>query len=271
VTTEALRFPLTLWPGTAVPVPAVSRFADVKLDVGGYLLFQDPVEQVELPPELCLRELFELDTASNDDVLQFLRCYGVLGRRFVGLLPVGGAPAQPPEFRMAPHATNHVRDAALFLKTARALTRHWIAVDEGTEIREAWAAEMWGDEGYKLRIGTAGALWDWFVRSMNEGLRAFTVRVEYPITTTSDVRFTLGLPRPDLYSALCLQLANHIAEGLSVRRCQNETCNRRFVRQHDGARHKQNRTIGVMYCSKSCANSQWQREHRRRTRQRKQS
>jgi hypothetical protein len=267
VTTEVLRFPLTLWPGTVVPVPAVDRFADVAVDPGGYLRWEDPVEQVEIPDELFLRELFGVDTASEADVQDFLRSYGVLARRFTGLVPVSGTPDPPPASEQSAPPSNHWRDASLYLKTARALTRHWLAVVGETDLGAAWHAEAWSAEGFGVHIPTKGGLWDWFVRSMNQGLKAFTVRVEIPVNLkATDFSSTLGVPRPDLYSALCLQLANHIAEGATVRRCQNETCSDMFVRQQGGARHGQYRTVGVMYCSTYCGNAQWQREHRRKKR-----
>jgi len=237
----------------------------VRLDGGGYLQWEDPVEQIELPQELFLRELFDVDTASDADVVEFLRRFGVIARRFVGLLAVAGTPSAPPNTGKSSSPRNHVKDAALFLKTARALTRHWVAVVEETSITDAWSAEAWTADGFTLgTLAHEGGLWDGFVRSMNEGLKAFTVRVELPIRTTMNFTFTLGEPRPDLYSALCLQLANHIAEGTTVRRCQSETCQKMFVRQQGGARHGQHRTTGVMYCSTYCGNAQWQREHRRK-------
>ncbi|HEX2193269.1 MAG TPA: hypothetical protein VHH09_08750 [Acidimicrobiales bacterium] len=255
MTAEDLRFPLTVWPATVVPVPPVPRW-HTRLDNAGYLVFEEPREYVELPPELFLRDLLDLDVGNDADVADFLSQFGELAWRYAdaGLLPYEVTPSEPPEW---PDADNHVGDAALFLRTARALTRHWLAVLEDGSIIDAWAAE-----GFDLAVPNEPGLWDWFVRCLNGGLKVFTVRVEGPTSLGVE-----GQPLPDLYDALCLQLANHITEGLPVRRCANETCHRPFVRQQGGAEFGQHRTEGVLYCSPACGNAQWQREHRRRKRQ----
>lgn len=259
MTTEDLRFPLTVWPGFVVPVPSVPRRA-ATLDSAGYLVFEFPAGEAELPPELFLRELLELDADSDSEVARFLSRFGVIARHYgtAGLWPVTANPSGPPEW--PDEVSNHVRDAALFLRTARALTRHWLAVlDEGS-VEAAWAAE-----GFTLQLPTDEALWQYFVECLNVGLRAFTVRAERPFAWLPGE--TQGTPRPDLYSALCLQLANHITENATVRRCGNEVCRRPFVRQQNPRSHGQNRTEGVLlYCSLSCGNAQWQRDHRRRKR-----
>ena len=41
----------------------------------------------------------------------------------------------------------------------------------------------------------------------------------------------VGSWRVSAYAALCLQLANHIAEGAAYHVCRNETCGHLFVRQ----------------------------------------
>jgi hypothetical protein len=68
----------------------------------------------------------------------------------------------------------------------------------------------------------------------------------------------------NLYTALCLQLFNHIIENAVYIRCHNEKCNRLFVRQRGRAKQGKYHTTGVMYCSDYCARAQGQRELRRR-------
>ena len=72
-----------------------------------------------------------------------------------------------------------------------------------------------------------------------------------------------------LYSILCLELFNHMAEASEYRVCANETCGRFFVRQSGRALHGQHRSKGVKYCSAECAKAQAQRQYRRRNRKRR--
>jgi hypothetical protein len=50
----------------------------------------------------------------------------------------------------------------------------------------------------------------------------------------------------------------------SYKRCENEYCGKRFVRQEGGAEHGQSRSFGVKYCSRHCAKATAQRNSRRR-------
>ena len=61
-----------------------------------------------------------------------------------------------------------------------------------------------------------------------------------------------------LYALCCCELFNHVVSGSDFRVCANESCERLFVRD-DTARRR-----GVLYCSRTCARAQAQREFRRR-------
>lgn len=102
---------------------------------------------------------------------------------------------------------------------------------------------------------------------MEDSLKPFSPR----IATFEDEM--LARPDPEenpyggeipLFSVLCLELYNHIAEQASYRRCENETCGRFFVRQSGRSEHGQYRTRGVKYCSAECSRRQAQRAYRRR-------
>ena len=100
---------------------------------------------------------------------------------------------------------------------------------------------------------------------LNAGLAPFHVRLEIVDVVEDDDLFAYGRPSPSVYQAMCLQLANHIAENAEYRRCAAQGCEQLFVRQHGRAKYGQHRTRGVLrYCSDDCANRQAQRNHRRR-------
>jgi len=151
----------------------------------------------------------------------------------------------------------HVLEQRYQLKVTRALVGHWLNDQAGRPVEDAWMEEL-------------GLIpdqpWVTFCRELTNGLAPFRVRVELKggFPGAHESRVGLG---PGLYEAMCLQLFNLIAEGLPPRQCANETCQRFFFRQIGRAEHGQYRTEGVVrYCSPSCANTQSQRDYRRRKR-----
>jgi len=76
-----------------------------------------------------------------------------------------------------------------------------------------------------------------------------------------------GAPLIGTYNVLCLQLFNHVVEGIVPLRCANEKCERFFVRQQgrSESRDGRHRVEGVrpIYCSAHCA----QAHHARMLRQ----
>lgn len=260
---EKVGFPLTPWPDHPVPVPAVMRFGASLYD--GWVVFSTDSEgePVVLPHELFLRELFDVDLADREDVVAFINEYGTLsgpyGKAVGGLLDLKVTPETP---RPAERINTHVLDVIFYLKTARLLARHWVASLESEPVLNAWRQE----ELDSLVSDEEGA-WGAFVDCLNAGLGALRVRVERPVSFAPEI--VRGEPVAGLYTGLCVQLFNHLMDEAAVRRCANETCGRAFVRQQGGGASRgagQFRTEGVVYCSPSCGNAQWQREHRRRKR-----
>jgi hypothetical protein len=115
----------------------------------------------------------------------------------------------------------------------------------------------------------APSLKDWPLFSGGWG-HEFLADFLNPSLTPFHVRLDSGRARqpwdlPNVYQAMCLQLANHIAESVEYRHCRAEGCGRLFVRQQGRAKQEQHRVRGVLYfCSDTCANRQHQLESRRR-------
>ena len=253
---DTTGFRPTVWPGFVVPAPPVPRVPVERTDAG-YLLYFGAREDAALPEDLFLRELLALDTDDMEAVVGFLGDFGVINIPYTGM-PLRFEAAEPPE---AERLTTHVGEAALYLLTAQMLSRHWMAWTAGEDIATPWKAHVLLRN--QFRGGSADDdynAWWLFTQCINAGLRRYHVRVELPVTDT----FVFGAPELGLYSALCLQVANAMAEGATWRRCQNEPCGTPFIRQRGRADDGQFRTKGVVYCSKSCARAQAERERRRR-------
>lgn len=80
----------------------------------------------------------------------------------------------------------------------------------------------------------------------------------------------IGIGPTSRSDAVAIDLHNvivDIIDGLPLRQCANESCERYFLRQRGTAQHGQYRSKGVLYCSQRCAVRQAQRVKRRRDRE----
>jgi hypothetical protein len=242
------------WPEQPVPPLPVARAADVNTDEDGGLVYtgDEPIGYEHLPDELVLRGLQDLDPGDGDAVIEFLNRYGVITAVYKSedLAPI--------DLRLARlgdpvgEAKNHLLDAAAFLTTARAMTRHWIAHLEGASVSAPWR-ETFRFPG----LGDEGHAWHYFKKCLNYGLRPYTAHFEY---------MGQGARSPDLYQALCLQILNLVIEALPPHACANRNCDHYFIRQEGRAKAGQYRKDGVKFCSRSCARAQSQRDYREKRR-----
>jgi hypothetical protein len=268
---------ITTWPGSVVPVPPV-RVRPVELN-GDWLDFDTDAlaasDLVEIPDEMYLRELRELDLSEPEALLKFASQYGQLN---VWGLETGfselGSRDDFPALRTRTEleaddragsgkspAFSHVNGYAahaIVLRNSAEIWHHYLNAGDAFDVSELqW--EGLDLMGYRQPINTAEAL-NYLADTLYAGLADFR-----PHVLLDGVEQWAGRPaETSLFAALCLQLMNHITERAPYRRCANETCRRVFVRQRDGrARYEIQRTEGVRYCSRRCANAQTQRDYRR--------
>ena len=153
-------------------------------------------------------------------------------------------------------------------RAIRDLHAAWTVLRDGLDPREAsWANPQMPSPSDDPRR----AQWDLvrFVEgTMRDALEGFSPRMWLVDTDgqRASVRSRTS-PEPDdvtLFEVLVLELFRHIAEDASYKRCANPTCQRTFVRQEGGAVHRQSRMTGVLYCTRTCANTVSQRRYRQR-------
>lgn len=296
-----------------VPLLLVSRVRMVRrkaLVFGSAMELDAPQtdgEAVELPPEFYLREFLELDASDPGAVLAFCERWGPVGREDctdLAGLPYAGRYARDVDVMMPEpwspffgHAQPHRRDKSLerlgfrqlhcvhsvkrvkiYQDTLRNMILLWRFVTGEIGAPEL-ATECRSYDDGRLYLGltreqlhsvdVARASFE-LTLQLNAALGVYHVRIELHLNELVPI----GTPLPNVYEAACLQLANHIAERASYRRCANETCGRLFVRQRGGSRiaaehgeeHGQYHASGVMYCTPQCARAQVARASRRRRR-----
>lgn len=267
---------ITTWPGATVPVPRITVQESVTLEDREFLLFSGGSEFIEIPDELYLRELRELDLGSVDEILEFSKKYGQLGSPDWYDL-INGNPLNPELSEIDKHVKRkkklvkevnrvfHIDEFVLHAALLRDMTRAW-EMHTGQLSFQSFKEKLennWLLLGNKNKETAVISLF----HTLNNGLYPFRVRVEARVK--SDIPappelLNFGAPIPSLYSVLCLQLANHINEEAEYKSCQNETCGRLFVRQRGFAKFGQYKTEGVSYCAPLCARAQAQRALRRR-------
>jgi hypothetical protein len=289
-------FRASVWPGQ-MAVPHVDRWtaqvaplATQRGEVAALGYDGSDDATVELPDELALRQLAGVDDTDPDALCSFASTFGALTalssdpttllpnyvrRQFVADPASGVAEAidrnrkvpdtMPPiVWAPVPLVSHHVR-------AVRAIAAHWFAAQRKDDagIVAAWDGVefpyVWSDDEAQC-LSYAWARWQDYVAAALAPVTAH-VRVQ-SCTSASSWRDLPGWERPTVtaYSAMVLQIVNDVEDSTPWKVCANEQCGRVFGRQQ-GRANVRNRTVGVTYCSASCARAQGQRNRRKEQRE----
>jgi hypothetical protein len=277
--TKQLRY--SVWPSQKVEVPPVWTYPVHRVkDSFVYDSFETIVDHgrwrgrklghsVPVPDELYLREVMALDLADEDALFEFVEEYGPLGyepeksclpylipEHFLETLKIG---------------LHYDTEADVLHQPLVSVQAHLRSIRDAVRLYKVQTAQMTLeelDDTWELEALAVGCPTDdpgvdrMLAVIVNQGLMPFQVGIR--LAGINAEAYQLGLTAPDIYSCLCLQLFNHIAEEAIYLTCHNEKCGRLFVRQQGRSQKGVHRTTGVMYCSDYCARAQGQRELRKR-------
>lgn len=200
-----------------------------------------------LPHECAIRDLAPLDLDDFDAVVAFIESTGY---------PESDWQAHS----LGPHAVSCDLTA---LRDVQRAARHVIGPDT---YADPWAGFL---EGRSLATDEAYDRSDWWHASeLDEGDRNLVLvlnsylHLGVPAILPGDVS-TVVRASP---VALSAQLFNLLAARSTIRRCENERCEKDFVTQL-GRSGKGSRRQGVKYCTNACARAQAERMRRRRAKQ----
>ena len=275
------RFRMTVWPGRLPEVTVVEDVTPFRLD--GDLLRLDldkaTIATFEIPPELYLRGLRDLDLDDPQAIVEFANTYGRLGRftftpdrkpspfdrQITGLLGIRG-----PDERKLPWEDWWTEVERSPIGTAPIMEKT-LAFENGLQHIDsfrAWAhafrrmADIY--ESYQRREAKESDVSN-MTHVLTELLQPFHPTITVKPDGAEDDKYDPFEDRyPRLENVLALQMYRHIESEDSYHRCANEPCGRLFVHQIGRAEHGQNRGVGVMYCTAVCARNQAARESRKR-------
>ncbi|MHB1324822.1 MAG: hypothetical protein ACYC0L_01220 [Thermoleophilia bacterium] len=282
---------ITVWPGRKLPVPDIYVYPVCLIDgknFGEFLSYATgtPGQNVSLPEEFYIRELFDLDLTSSQSILEFSKTFGRLGSpgwKDLLVTDYGLDMSAYPKLRdidrlqerflskggfqhpLDRYEISSIEDFMQHAAILRDIVRIWLMLSGQTDLQtivDSWENQVRQPPSSE---NNAALYLEGFI---NAGLQPFhaNLKISFP---TDDAPGSTSIapyspPVLSAYSAACLQLANDISENTRYRVCANESCNRLFSKQRGRSEYGHFRTKSIKYCSATCARAQAQRQLRRR-------
>jgi len=208
----------------------------------------------QLPPEFYLRQLLELDLASDAALVSFMARFGLLAS------DAASEPDANPGLMVPRTTLARARESARRLRNA---SRALIANQGQMGVEDLWDAwETTGTNPRDSAVFAPDPFESAIVLAAGTITRALTsLGPSVRIRGWADTAETMGVP---LETAIAVQMFNHLYEDADYRRCS--FCGRTFVRQLGRAQKGQYKMRGVEYCSLSCARAAASRDYRMRMR-----
>lgn len=260
--------------------PRTSPVSVVGVDGAKALLLLTPrtSEPERLPAELYLREAADLDLEKEDEIVAFVAEYGamldpgyalldlvspkemaapspalVAHRRQVELAITRAVKAGtvPPGTAWMERSIIHLDELVLRLQVLRDMTNVWDSLTgslELDEVRQRWASRLDDPPASPAEA----------MSFLARRLSAALVPLHPQIVPVEQANVA------PLYTALCMQLYDHITRRQTFRRCPE--CGQRFVSHRGTATQGQYHNKGIVYCSKRCTDVAANRRYRRRQR-----
>ena len=277
--TKQLRY--SVWPSQKVEVPPVWAYPVRRVKewfvydpqetlFDGHVMSEEKLgHSVPVPDELYLREVLALDLADEDALLAFVGEYGPLGYEpEKSCLPYFIAEEILDKLE---NGLRYDTESDVLFQSLVSVQAHLRSIRDAARLYKVQTAQMtleelkenWELGEMEVECPADATEVDRMLAVIvNQGLLPFQVGIR--LVGSDAEPWEVGLTAPDIYSCLCLQLFNHIAEEAIYLTCHNERCGRLFVRQQGRSEKGGHRTTGVMYCSDYCARAQGQRELRKR-------
>lgn len=203
---------------------------------------------VELPEELYLRGLWDLDAVDPSAVGEFVAKFGAPTPEIAAATGRRGSSDQSDDV-MSVRAVVTLEAVQTGVFRLRNLIRCWDHLTGGLSLAEVQGSWEGADDPSPRTAVECAA----FLRRLEPALTSFS-----PVLLGPDSDW----PTVDTYSALAAQIFNRVVTGEGFKHC--EECHRPFTRYESRTERSRSKPAKARFCSQRCSDRYFNREYRRR-------